>query len=191
WPLRGGEIGGRHLLTVHVSVPNGVDPPEPVAQLRSAAHGDDRKRAPPVQARGRGPRLQRRHGGEPVAVQPEVLVTQTEQLHARHLARDLARRLDGEWERADEESLGCPELRVRYPLGPDPIDLMEQLAQGTVRHVRADFSRRLPVAEPAVAMEGCIRAVRPALLLPQDEEESRVRPAAEDLSRDAAGIVDR
>src|SRR3989449_3510394 len=123
--------------------------------------------------------------------QPEVLVTQAEQLHARHLARDLARRLDGEWERADEESLGGHELRVRYPLGPDPIDLMEQLAQGTVRHVRADFRRRLPVAEPAVAMEGCVRAVRPALLLPQDEEESRVRPAAEHLSRDAAGIVDR
>ncbi len=68
---------------------------------------------------------------------------------------------------------------------------MEQLTQGTVRHVRADFRRRLPVAEPAVAVEGRIRAVRPALLLPQDEEEPRIRPAAEHLGRDAAGIVDR
>src|SRR6185369_1622291 len=100
---------------------------------------------------------------------------------------DLARRLDRERKRADEESLRRGQLRVRNGLGPDPIDLMEQLPQGTVGHVRADLRRGLPIAEPAVAMEGRVRAVRPALLLPQDEEEPRVRSAAQDLSRDAAG----
>src|SRR2546425_7760599 len=50
---------------------------------------------------------------------------------------------------------------------------------------------RSPVAQSAVAMEGGVGAIRPAFLLPQDEEHPRVRPAAQDLSSDAAGIIDR
>src|SRR5207237_6546935 len=76
-------------------------------------------------------------------------------------------------------------------LGPYPVDLMQQLDQRAVRDVGADLGGRLPVAQPAVPPQGGVGAVRPALLLAQDEEQPRIRSAAEHLRGDAPGVIDR
>ena len=68
---------------------------------------------------------------------------------------------------------------------------MQQLDQRAVRHVGADLGGRLPVAQSAVPAERGIRAVRPAFLLAQDQEQPRVRPAAQHLRGDAPGVIDR
>ena len=68
---------------------------------------------------------------------------------------------------------------------------MQQLDQRAVRDVGADLGGRLPVAQPAVPPQRGVGAVRPALLLAQDEEQPRIRSAAEHLRGDAPGVIDR
>src|SRR5207237_275166 len=118
-------------------------------------------------------------------------VPQPEELRVRHLARDLARRLDGERKRAHEKALRRREFRIGNHVRPYPVDLMQQLDQRAVRHVGAHLGGRLPVAQAAVPAERRVRAVRPALLLAQDEEQPGVGAAPEHLRSDTPGIIDR
>ena len=129
-----------------------------------------------------------RHRGEPVAEARHVVIGQAEQPGRRDRVGDLLRRLDGQREVADEVVLRRGDLAVGGHLVPHAIQLVQHLREGAVRDGRAHLGVGHEHPQPHGAREPRVRAVGPALLLAQDQEEPGVGPAAQDLVHDGERI---
>ena len=183
------EILGPERLAVHVREAHGRDRREPVVQLLRIADDHDGQRVTTIDPLRRRAGAERRDRRQPLAVQLQVIGRQPQQLRLGDNLGDLLWRLDREREGAHQEALGVAQLGVRDRLGADAVDLVQHFGERTVGHFGATLERPQPEADAAVAPQPGVGAVGPALLLPQDQEQPGVRPAAQHLRGDASGIV--
>jgi len=162
------------------------DGAQPIVQLGGVADDDDRERAPVDGPGGRVPGAERGDAREPLAVAPDVVASQAEQLGRRDGRCDLLRRLDGERE------------------GPTRKFCAFLSSESGIASVRSRSSwwsssaRALSVTAVRPSKEACqlpiprcgrggVGAVGPALPLPEDEEQPRVGAAPSTCSATRAG----
>ncbi len=164
------QIRRRERFAFRIDDADRSDILDPVVDLGSVSHHHDGR---VVGIDGRpGCRLRLR-GGDRAHLHPvglHVVGSQSVESSIGHGVGHLVRGLDGERVPSGERSLGRLELLGRDRLGPDPLELTQELTESGIGDLGTHLGAGFEEADAFAARITRVGAVGPALLLPQNHE---------------------